>query len=393
MKNIIFDPTIARGLDYYTGLIYEVVYDNEDIISTTIAAGGRYDNLIGKLTKKNVPAIGVSFGIERIVTILEKTNKLKLKENCLINNDYLIENQDVFYQDNFSFDAVKFQAAFEKFSQQSFSLLTKNLLIHINQLSLVEEQIIEQFPISDFENELLKDRTILEALLGVDKGSFNSCTQAFRPAVSSRYKQYFITNNLRTLNVNDFINYQLKLLCEKVTFIESSDQVESLIKEKDFLDKSKDQLKSFEDSLDKSTNFYFSEVEYKKNCFKRGELLLANLPQTLANICKKVWRDKYTQQINELIQLIECGLSCSQELKQNSQYIELSGRIDLFINDKISKASTVCESDKACIKENVFKNTNKDAFASEFTSHLDTRLESFMKTQFYKKFFIKSIKY
>ena len=81
MDNIIFDPTIARGLDYYTGLIYEVVYDNEDIISTTIAAGGRYDNLIGKLTKKNVPAIGVSFGIERIVTILEKTNKLKLEDD------------------------------------------------------------------------------------------------------------------------------------------------------------------------------------------------------------------------------------------------------------------------------------------------------------------------
>ncbi len=70
-----FTPTLARGLDYYTGLIYEATYNDKKIIESSIAAGGRYNELIGKLSnKKEISAIGMSIGIERIVTILEKQN-------------------------------------------------------------------------------------------------------------------------------------------------------------------------------------------------------------------------------------------------------------------------------------------------------------------------------
>lgn len=70
-----FTPTLARGLDYYTGLIYEVVYNDKNIMESSIAAGGRYDEMLGKLSNKvAIPAIGISFGIERICTILEKVD-------------------------------------------------------------------------------------------------------------------------------------------------------------------------------------------------------------------------------------------------------------------------------------------------------------------------------
>lgn len=74
-----FDPFLIRGMDYYTGILYEVVYKDTSIISTTIAAGGRYDNMIGKFsTRGNIPAIGMSLGVERLVKILEQT---KFKQN------------------------------------------------------------------------------------------------------------------------------------------------------------------------------------------------------------------------------------------------------------------------------------------------------------------------
>jgi histidyl-tRNA synthetase len=66
-----FDLSLARGLDYYTGVIYEAVLTDTDRIGS-IAAGGRYDNLVGMFSNKQVPAVGVSIGIERIFTILEE---------------------------------------------------------------------------------------------------------------------------------------------------------------------------------------------------------------------------------------------------------------------------------------------------------------------------------
>lgn len=70
-----FDLSLARGLDYYTGLIYEAVLTDTDKVGS-IAGGGRYDDLLGMFSGKSIPAVGVSIGIERIFTILEE--KLKV---------------------------------------------------------------------------------------------------------------------------------------------------------------------------------------------------------------------------------------------------------------------------------------------------------------------------
>jgi histidyl-tRNA synthetase len=63
-----FDPTLARGLDYYTGSIFELKPNGrpEDL---SIGGGGRYDNLIGMFAGRNIPAVGFSFGIDRIVEL------------------------------------------------------------------------------------------------------------------------------------------------------------------------------------------------------------------------------------------------------------------------------------------------------------------------------------
>ncbi len=74
--DFIFDPTLARGLDYYTGAIFELK-PSKNPADLTIGSGGRYDNLIGMFAGKNnlpagrqVPAVGFSFGIDRIVDLL-----------------------------------------------------------------------------------------------------------------------------------------------------------------------------------------------------------------------------------------------------------------------------------------------------------------------------------
>jgi histidyl-tRNA synthetase len=76
----VLDLSLARGLDYYTGLIYEAEYKNSEMMSSSIAAGGRYDTMIESMGNiKHVPAIGISFGIERLVTILEQHSTFKKK--------------------------------------------------------------------------------------------------------------------------------------------------------------------------------------------------------------------------------------------------------------------------------------------------------------------------
>jgi len=69
-----FDLSLARGLDYYTGVIYEAILTEGDSEIGSIAAGGRYDTLVKLLSdnnKHNVPCVGVSIGIERIFAFLE----------------------------------------------------------------------------------------------------------------------------------------------------------------------------------------------------------------------------------------------------------------------------------------------------------------------------------
>lgn len=71
-QRLSFDLSLARGLDYYTGVIFEAVLTDKSINLGSIGAGGRYDNLVGMFRKNSIPCVGCSLGIERIMTIMMK---------------------------------------------------------------------------------------------------------------------------------------------------------------------------------------------------------------------------------------------------------------------------------------------------------------------------------
>lgn len=84
-SNVVFTPTLARGLGYYTGTVFEV-YAKENTKIGAIGAGGRYDKLIGSYLSgaqntdsqkavRDYPAVGISFGLDRIVDVLKKLGK------------------------------------------------------------------------------------------------------------------------------------------------------------------------------------------------------------------------------------------------------------------------------------------------------------------------------
>jgi len=64
-----FDPTLARGLSYYTGPIFEITVPG---LAGSMGGGGRYDQLIGMFSKQPVPAVGFSLGLERILLVMEE---------------------------------------------------------------------------------------------------------------------------------------------------------------------------------------------------------------------------------------------------------------------------------------------------------------------------------
>jgi histidyl-tRNA synthetase len=64
-----FDPTLVRGMGYYTGQVFEITHPG---MSSSVAGGGRYDKLIGRSLGRDVPACGFSLGFERIVDLLSR---------------------------------------------------------------------------------------------------------------------------------------------------------------------------------------------------------------------------------------------------------------------------------------------------------------------------------
>ncbi|MBP8061056.1 MAG: ATP phosphoribosyltransferase regulatory subunit, partial [Cloacibacterium sp.] len=69
---LVFNITLARGLDYYTGAIFEVKAQGVEMGS--IGGGGRYNNLTEVFGVKNIPGIGISFGLDRIYLVIEELN-------------------------------------------------------------------------------------------------------------------------------------------------------------------------------------------------------------------------------------------------------------------------------------------------------------------------------
>lgn len=73
-----FSPTLARGLDYYTSTIFEVVDENYPFGS--LGGGGRYDNLIGQFTGKKISAVGFAFGFDRLIEAIDYLNLIDFSQ-------------------------------------------------------------------------------------------------------------------------------------------------------------------------------------------------------------------------------------------------------------------------------------------------------------------------
>jgi histidyl-tRNA synthetase len=88
IQNLVFDITLARGLDYYTGAIFEVKAD--EVQMGSIGGGGRYDNLTEVFGVKNIPGIGISFGLDRIYLVIEELGLVP--EEATSKVEYLFAN-------------------------------------------------------------------------------------------------------------------------------------------------------------------------------------------------------------------------------------------------------------------------------------------------------------
>ena len=103
-ENLKFDITLARGLDYYTGAIFEVKAN--DVAMGSIGGGGRYNNLTEVFGVKNIPGIGISFGLDRMYLVMEELGLFP--ENSESTVKYLFAN----YGETEAVEALKIIAKF-----------------------------------------------------------------------------------------------------------------------------------------------------------------------------------------------------------------------------------------------------------------------------------------
>ncbi|MBQ0017218.1 MAG: histidine--tRNA ligase [Clostridiales bacterium] len=89
--DFVVDDSIIRGLDYYTGIVFE--FETEDIegSSAVIGGGGQYNNLVEELGGQSIPAVGFAFGMERLLMLLDVQNTVKVDGGKL---DVLVISMD-----------------------------------------------------------------------------------------------------------------------------------------------------------------------------------------------------------------------------------------------------------------------------------------------------------
>ena len=136
---LVFDLSLVRGQGYYTGTVFEV--ESLDF-NSSIAGGGRYDNLIGKFLKEQIPAVGFSIGFERIYSILmekESYNTEKQKKVVLI------------YEENQVADAIRYAEELRKTYKTALYIKPKKLGKFLNKL---EEQGFDGFQVFGRDEEV-----------------------------------------------------------------------------------------------------------------------------------------------------------------------------------------------------------------------------------------------
>jgi histidyl-tRNA synthetase len=92
-ERIVIDVSIARGLDYYTGTIYETFLDDLTSIGS-VCSGGRYDNLAGIYTKQELSGVGASLGLDRLLAAMEELGMVeKISTPIDVFMPYFVKNR------------------------------------------------------------------------------------------------------------------------------------------------------------------------------------------------------------------------------------------------------------------------------------------------------------
>lgn len=164
-----FDLSLARGLDYYTGIIYEAILTGldpekdekgEEIRVGSVAGGGRYDKLVGMFDakKRDVPCVGVSVGIERLFSIMEaKMAKESAKMSAVETQVFVASAQKNLLEERMKLCRQLWDAGIK--TEQSYKKNPKML----NQLQYCEEECIPYAIIigeSELQQGIVKLRTI-----------------------------------------------------------------------------------------------------------------------------------------------------------------------------------------------------------------------------------------
>lgn len=111
------DPSITRGLDYYTGVVYETFLNDLPSIGS-VCSGGRYDNLAGLYMKDRVPGVGSSIGLDRLIAGLEKLGKLENRKSYVDAEIFCLDESLADHYQQVAFELRKRGVACEVFPDQ-----------------------------------------------------------------------------------------------------------------------------------------------------------------------------------------------------------------------------------------------------------------------------------
>ncbi|CAF2810340.1 unnamed protein product [Rotaria sp. Silwood2] len=170
MDKVIFDLKLARGLDYYTGVIFEAVLtqyqynsqlDDDQVAVGSVAGGGRYDELVEKIDPKqrHVPCIGVSIGVERIFTIKEhQLTQSKIQSKTIETEVYVASAEKNFLEERMKLCTYLWENGFK--TEMAYKYNPKLL----DQLQYCEKNQIELCVIigsSELEGGTIKIRDVI----------------------------------------------------------------------------------------------------------------------------------------------------------------------------------------------------------------------------------------
>ncbi len=173
-KNYKIDLSIARGLDYYTGVVYETVLDDYPNIGS-VCSGGRYDNLAEFYTDKKLPGVGVSIGLTRLFSKLLEENLIKIDESSASdiiivplcdNYKYIYEINSMLKNKNISVSICYLDKGIKQKMKYANKMKNKYIILigedEVNKNTIILKNMIDGNQIEIEKNDLINIDKIIE---------------------------------------------------------------------------------------------------------------------------------------------------------------------------------------------------------------------------------------